>query len=86
MPRDLDQLPTGRSARVGQVVAPEHAPEWAAQLESIGFVPGEQVRVMCRAAPGGDPLAVRVGDSTFALRRAEARCVLLAAGGDGAAS
>jgi ferrous iron transport protein A len=30
---------------------------------------------MTRAMPGGDPLVVRVGMSTFALRRAEARCI-----------
>ena len=30
-----------------------------------------------RSQPGGDPLAVRVGQSTFALRRAEAACVLV---------
>ena len=47
----------------------------ARQLEEIGFLPGEQVSVMTRAMPGGDPLVVRVGMSTFALRRAEARCI-----------
>ena len=34
---------------------------------------------MARALPGGDPLVVRVGQSTFALRRAEAACVEVAA-------
>ena len=36
-----------------------------------GFLPGEPVRVMARA-PGEEPIAVRVGRSTFALRRFEA--------------
>jgi ferrous iron transport protein A len=31
--------------------------------------------LMARALPGGDPLVVRIGQSTFALRRAEAACV-----------
>jgi ferrous iron transport protein A len=31
--------------------------------------------VMNRALPGGDPLVVRVGNSTFALRRVEAACI-----------
>jgi ferrous iron transport protein A len=31
--------------------------------------------VLTRGRPGGDPLAVRVGHSTFALRRVEAACV-----------
>ena len=33
--------------------------------------------ITARGLPGGDPLAVRVGGSTFALRRAEAECVHL---------
>jgi ferrous iron transport protein A len=50
-------------------------PERARQLEEIGFLPGEHVMVMTRGFPGGDPLVVRVGQSTFALRGAEAACV-----------
>lgn len=60
--------------RVARVDAPETSPEWRAWLEEIGFLPGEQAMLMARA-PGGDPLVVRVGDSTFALRCAEAACV-----------
>ena len=41
----------------------------------LGFVPGEQVRVVAESFPGGDPMAVRVGNSTFALRRHEAMWV-----------
>ena len=49
----------------------------ARQLEDIGFLPGEPVCVMSKGLFGGDPLAVRVGLSTFALRRDEARCIAL---------
>lgn len=59
---------------------PDAAPHWGAWLEEIGFLPGEQVVLMARAQPGGDPLVVRVGSSTFALRRAEAACVQIGAG------
>ncbi|MFZ3124018.1 MAG: FeoA family protein [Acidovorax sp.] len=45
------------------------------RLLEIGFVPGERVRVVARAFPAGDPLAVRVGRTTFALRRREAALV-----------
>lgn len=45
------------------------------RLAEIGFLPGERVMVMARGRPGDDPLVVRVGLSTFALRRAEAACV-----------
>jgi len=33
---------------------------------------------MARGLPGGDPLVVRIGQSTFALRQAEAACVRVA--------
>jgi ferrous iron transport protein A len=45
------------------------------RLLEIGFLPGERVRVVARAFPAGDPLAVRVGRTTFALRRREAALV-----------
>ena len=54
------------------------APEWIRWLADIGFVPGEQVMLMRRGLLGGDPLVVRIGVSTFALRRAEASCVHVA--------
>lgn len=73
--RTLESLATGHAARVLCVAAPERAPEWARWLHEIGFVPGEPVEVIARAALGGDPMVVRIGLSTFALRRAEAACV-----------
>lgn len=73
----LDALATGTVAVVRGLGAPPSAPEWAHGLEALGFVAGEPVRVMARARPGGDPMVVRVGNSTFALRRAEAACVHL---------
>jgi ferrous iron transport protein A len=33
------------------------------------------VQVLRRGPGGREPLAVRVGDTLFALRRAEARCI-----------
>lgn len=52
---------------------------WQQQLADLGFTPGERAVVMRRGWPGADPLAVRIGSSTFALRRAEAGCVLVQA-------
>lgn len=60
---------------VNAVLAPAGLPDWAHQLEDIGFIAGEQVAIMARGLPGGDPLVVRVGTSTFALRLVEAACV-----------
>ena len=45
------------------------------RLMELGFVPGEPVRVLKRGMPGGDPIAVKVGQSTFALRRFEAALI-----------
>ena len=47
------------------------------QLVSIGFAPGEQVCILAAGKPGNEPLVVRIGTSTFALRRSEASCVLV---------
>lgn len=71
----LDQAADYRPYVIHSIGAPDVAPEWQAWLEEIGFIPGEQVMVMARSLPGGDPLVVRVGGSTFALRLIEAACV-----------
>ena len=47
------------------------------RLLELGFVAGEPVEILALAWPGGDPMAVRVGTSVFALRRREARAVLV---------
>ena len=69
------QMPLNESCSVSEVVAPKDAPQWAHWLAEMGFLPGEPVKVLARAFPHGDPLVVRVGDSTFALHRAEAECI-----------
>ncbi len=46
-----------------------------ARLRDLGFVPGARCEVVARMWMGGDPIAVRIGGSTFALRRAEAAAV-----------
>jgi ferrous iron transport protein A len=71
----LDQIPLGRAHVVSRLEAPAASSEWVRWLEEIGFMPGERVMLMARGAFGGDPLVVRVGLSTFALRRAEAACI-----------
>ena len=76
----LDVAQRGRWYTVRHVVADPQVPARARQLEEIGFFSGEQVMVMSRGFPGGDPLLVRVGQSTFALRCAEAACVHIEAG------
>ncbi len=62
-------------ASVERVDASGELPAWADWLAEIGFLPGESVQVVAWGPFGGDPVVVRIGDSTFALRRAEAACV-----------
>jgi len=71
----LTELPQGMSATV-QIVKPqsEALHSMARRLAEIGFLPGETVRVLRRVA-GGEPIAVRIGSSTFALRKYEAQCI-----------
>ncbi len=71
----LDQAAIGDELEVVGVHA-EGAPEdWEIWLEEIGFTQGEPCVVLQKAALGGDPIAVRIGVSTFALRLVEARCI-----------
>lgn len=71
-PPTLLALRLGHDARVLSV--DEHSPSdfIARRLRELGFVPGEQVRVVAQGPLGGDPLLVQVGYTRFALRRAEA--------------
>lgn len=70
----LDQLPTMRSGTVSDMAVPSGPLErrLVLRLLELGFVPGERVRVVHAGAPGHEPIAVRVGHATFALRRHEA--------------
>ena len=71
----LDQTPTMQLMHVQRVLESATMPHLARQLEEIGFLAGEPVQILRRAMPGGDPMVVRIGISTFALRCAEAQCV-----------
>jgi ferrous iron transport protein A len=75
LPSSLAVAPNGQALTVQQVSAPAHSPEWASWLADLGFLPGEAVRVLRRGALQTGNLVVRVGQSTFALRHAEAECI-----------
>jgi len=51
------------------------------RLLELGFIPGEALEVVAEIWPGGDPMAVRLGNTLFALRRLEAGAVLVAVEG-----
>ena len=75
----LDSLAAGQSATVLHLAPSEvHGSaggDVSRRLMELGFVPGEKIRMLRCAMPGGDPLAVKVGESTFALRRFEAALI-----------
>ena len=70
----LDELPLATSATVTTV-------DWAAlgadgrRLRQLGFDKGVRVQPIHRGPVGADPLAVRVGRMTVAIRRAHARAM-----------
>ena len=75
----LDALAAGKSATVIHLAPAERREgeggvDVSRRLMELGFVPGERIRMLKRL-PGGDPVAVKVGQSTFALRRFEAALV-----------
>lgn len=72
----LDNLQAGASATVIHLApcAGADGLDVPRRLMELGFVPGERIRMLKRGLPGG-PLAVKVGQSTFALRRFEAALV-----------
>ena len=71
----LDSLKAGQSATVIHLAphAQQGGVDVQRRLMELGFVPGERIRVLKRVL--GGPLAVKVGQSTFALRRFEAALV-----------
>jgi len=80
----LDQFPSHQWATVLDVQRPDAAEdrELALRLIEIGFVPGEAVRIVASGVPGREPLAVRLGHTTFALRRHEAALIRVVPGAE----
>lgn len=74
----LDSLLAGQSGTVVHLAPGSQADagvDVSRRLMELGFVPGERIRVLKRGVPGGDPIAVKVGQSTFAFRRFEAALI-----------
>lgn len=74
----LDTLAAGRSGTVIHLAPAERhggaGVDVSRRLMELGFVPGERIRMLRRGMQGG-PLAIKVGQSTFALRRFEAALI-----------
>ena len=72
---DVGQTVTIREVRTG--VSALEGGDIGLRLLELGFVEGESLRVIAHGYPGREPLAVRIGSTTFALRRFEADHVLV---------
>lgn len=64
----LDRIPAGGRACIRRLDSEKAV---LRRLLDFGFVPGGSLKVI-RFAPLGDPMTVRIGDDTVAVRRAEA--------------
>ena len=78
----LADLATGAPARVLSVSATDAASADSGasggvsrRLAELGFLPGERLRIVARGFMGREPIAVRIGTGTFALRLFEAACI-----------
>ena len=73
--RSLDTLAAGQRAVVAAVTAPEAQRR---RLQELGFIPGGRVKAV-QESPWGDPVAYAVCGAVIALRRCDARGILVAA-------
>jgi ferrous iron transport protein A len=73
----LSSLKKGDSAVVAGLAHCDNADQLALKIRllELGFAPGEKVRVVAESFPRRDPMAVRLGNTTFALRRHEAALI-----------
>ena len=71
----LDQLATGIRARIAAIDWAVLGESDASRLRHFGFDEGVSVESLHRGPFGRDPLAIRVGRMTVAIRRAHARAV-----------
>lgn len=77
--RSLAMLKKGERGVVANLRAPQSVEQASirTRLLELGFAPGESLRVVAQSVFGGAPLAIRLGNSTFALRRHEAEMIEL---------
>jgi ferrous iron transport protein A len=73
----LDQLPRGVRARVAAIAWDQLDPAEANRLRHFGFDSGATVESLHQGPLGRDPIAIRIGRMTVALRRRHALAVLV---------
>jgi ferrous iron transport protein A len=57
------------------------ASELERRLLELGFIEGAEIKVLHEGPVGRDPMAVRVNDTTIALRRREAMAIFVTSSG-----
>ena len=75
-----NQLKIGETAIISEVslddsTDPRLGQDCIRRLLELGFIPGEKLKVVRKGFPQGDPIAFRIGTSTFALRVKEAQTI-----------
>ena len=75
MPLSLDQLPFRIPATVTGIDWPRLSKGDARRLRNLGLDEGVKIEALHGAPFGGDPLAIRVGRMTIAMRRAQAQAI-----------
>ena len=75
----LDELSTGIRARIASVDWAVLAEDEAKRLQALGIDEGAEVTIAHRGVfAGRDPIALRIGAMTVALRRSHARAIVVA--------
>ena len=75
----LDELSTGTEARIASVDWSVLAEDEAKRLQALGIDEGAEVTIAHRGVfAGRDPIALRIGAMTVALRRSHARAIVVA--------
>ncbi len=73
----LTELKPGQPATVDSVMSVSELSDSVAleRLQELGFLPGEPISLLRRGPNGIEPIAVQIGETVFALRLSEARCI-----------
>lgn len=72
----LDAFQSGKTARIRAVDWSALAVDEGKRLRALGIDEGETVSILNRGIFGGrDPMAIRLGQMTIALRRVHARAI-----------
>ena len=76
----LDNFDNGKNARITGVDWSVLAEDEGKRLKALGVDEGAEIAILHRGVFGGrDPIAMRLGNMTIAIRRSHARAIRVAA-------